>query len=186
MVSGGTATVLVVDDDEAVADVYSNQLGDRYDVLTAYDGHSALEQITEDVDVVLLDRRMHGLSGRQVLERIRQREYDCGVVMVTAVDPGFDIADMGFDDYLLKPVTRAELEAAIDETLVRIDERATVREYHAVAAKLSTLQMEKTPAELTDTERYERLQAEHDRLEARIESEEAGDSPTSDAHDSDP
>lgn len=181
MVTGGTATVLVVDDDEAVADVYSNQLGERYDVLTAYDGESALELVTNDVDVVLLDRRMHGLSGRQVLERIRQREYDCGVVMVTAVDPGFDIADMGFDEYLLKPVTHAELEAAIEETLARIDERATVREYHTVAAKLSTLQMEKTPAELANSQEFERLQARHDRLEARIEADEAADSPESDS-----
>lgn len=185
MVTGGTATVLVVDDDEAVADVYSNQLGERYDVLTAYDGESALELVTEGVDVVMLDRRMHGLSGRPVLERIRQHEYDCGVVMVTAVDPGFDIADMGFDDYLLKPVTHAELQAAIDETLVRIDERATVREYHAVAAKLSTLQMEKTPAELSDSDEYDRLQAEHDRLEARIESERGDHSTLSDAPDTD-
>ncbi|WP_246308283.1 response regulator [Halosimplex rubrum] len=178
MVRGGVATVLVVDDDEAVADVYASQLSESYDVLTAYDGESALEQVTEDVDVVLLDRRMHGLSGREVLERIRGRDIDCGVVMVTAVDPGFDIVDMGFDDYLLKPVEGAELQSVVAETVNRLDKRAVVREYHALSAKVATLRVEKNPAELEDSDEYQRLLDRLDDLEARIEA--GGDGARSD------
>ena len=122
MVPGESATVLVVDDDEAVADVYASQLSGTHEVLTAYDGETALEKITPDVDVVLLDRRMHGLSGREVLEAIRDRELTCGVVMVTAVDPGFDIVDMGFDDYLLKPVEREQLEQVVEGTIERLSQ----------------------------------------------------------------
>jgi DNA-binding response OmpR family regulator len=173
MVQGGVATVLVVDDDEAVADVYASQLSESYDVSTAYDGESALEQVTEDVDVVLLDRRMHGLSGREVLERIRGRDIDCGVVMVTAVDPGFDIVDMGFDDYLLKPVEGAQLQSVVAEAVNRLDKRAVVREYHALSAKVATLRVEKNPAELESSEEYQRLRARLDDLETRIE--DAGD-----------
>jgi DNA-binding response OmpR family regulator len=169
MVQGGVATVLVVDDDEAVADVYASQLSESYDVSTAYDGESALEQVTEDVDVVLLDRRMHGLSGREVLERIRGRDIDCGVVMVTAVDPGFDIVDMGFDDYLLKPVEGAQLQSVVAEAVNRLDKRAVVREYHALSAKVATLRVEKNPAELESSEEYQRLRARLDDLETRIE-----------------
>ncbi|WP_246022878.1 response regulator transcription factor [Halosimplex halophilum] len=169
MVRGGVATVLVVDDDEAVADVYASQLGEFYDVLTAYDGESALELVTDEVDVVLLDRRMHGLSGREVLERIRGRDIDCGVVMVTAVDPGFDIVDMGFDDYLLKPVEGPELQSVVAETVNRLDKRAVVREYHALSAKVATLRVEKNPAELEDSEEYQRLLDRLDDLESRIE-----------------
>ncbi|WP_049930577.1 response regulator transcription factor [Halosimplex carlsbadense] len=169
MVQGGVATVLVVDDDEAVADVYASQLSESYDVSTAYDGESALEQVTADVDVVLLDRRMHGLSGREVLERIRGRDIDCGVVMVTAVDPGFDIVDMGFDDYLLKPVEGAQLQSVVAEAVNRLDKRAVVREYHALSAKVATLRVEKNPAELESSEEYQRLRARLEDLEARIE-----------------
>ncbi|WP_232342934.1 response regulator transcription factor [Halosimplex litoreum] len=177
MVQGGVATVLVVDDDEAVADVYASQLSESYDVSTAYDGESALEQVTEDVDVVLLDRRMHGLSGREVLERIRGRDIDCGVVMVTAVDPGFDIVDMGFDDYLLKPVEGAQLQSVVAEAVNRLDKRAVVREYHALSAKVATLRVEKNPAELESSEEYQRLRARLDDLETRIE--DAGDTGSS-------
>lgn len=169
--------MLVVDDDEAVADVYASQLSESYDVLTAYDGESALEQVTEDVDVVLLDRRMHGLSGREVLERIRGRDIDCGVVMVTAVDPGFDIVDMGFDDYLLKPVEGAQLQSVVAEAVNRLDKRAVVREYHALSAKVATLRVEKNPAELESSREYQRLHARLETLEARIEN---GDGPGSD------
>jgi len=161
--------VLVVDDDEAVADVYASQLSESYDVLTAYDGESALERVTEDVDVVLLDRRMHGLSGREVLERIRGRDIDCGVVMVTAVDPGFDIVDMGFDDYLLKPVEGPELQSVVAETVNRLGKRAVVREYHALSAKVATLRVEKNPAELDESDEYQRLVDRLDELETRIE-----------------
>ncbi|QPV65173.1 response regulator transcription factor [Halosimplex litoreum] len=169
--------MLVVDDDEAVADVYASQLSESYDVSTAYDGESALEQVTEDVDVVLLDRRMHGLSGREVLERIRGRDIDCGVVMVTAVDPGFDIVDMGFDDYLLKPVEGAQLQSVVAEAVNRLDKRAVVREYHALSAKVATLRVEKNPAELESSEEYQRLRARLDDLETRIE--DAGDTGSS-------
>lgn len=79
--------VLVVDDEEDLANLYSQWLSDDYAVRTAYNGEQALERLDETVDVVLLDRRMPGLSGDDALNRIREREYDCRVAMVTAVDP---------------------------------------------------------------------------------------------------
>ncbi|MFB6151310.1 MAG: response regulator [Haloarculaceae archaeon] len=154
MDSGGTPTVLVVDDDEAVADVYANQLARTYDVLTAYSGESALEVVSDDVDVVLLDRRMHGLSGREVLDTVRERDLSCGVVMVTAVDPGFDIVDMGFDDYLVKPVDGEELESVVAETVDRLNRRAAVREYLALASKVATLRADRTDTELERSDEY--------------------------------
>lgn len=168
----GRKTVLVVDDDEAVADVYASQLEERYAVETAYDGQSALEKVTDDVDVVLLDRRMRGLSGRDVLEAIRDRGLTCGVVMVTAVDPGFDIVDMGFDDYLLKPVDGEELEAVVSDTIDRLGREAAVREYLALAAKLATLRVEKNPAELDASDEYHALV---DRLETLREQADIDD-----------
>ena len=171
MVSGESATVLVVDDDEAVADVYASQLSGTHEVLTAYDGETALEKITPDVDVVLLDRRMHGLSGREVLEAIRDRESTCGVVMVTAVDPGFDIVDMGFDDYLLKPVKRARLEETVAETMESLGEREAVREYRSVASKVAALRVEMNPAELEGNDEYERLLDRLRELESEVDAE---------------
>lgn len=52
------ATVLVVDDEKDLADVYAEHLKERYTVRTEYSGNEALEAMSPDVDVVLLDRRM--------------------------------------------------------------------------------------------------------------------------------
>jgi len=172
MGSGPSKTVLVVDDDEAVADVYASQLSGTYEVQTAYDGRSALDAIP-DVDVVLLDRRMDGLSGREVLERVRERDLVCGVVVVTAVDPGFDIVDMGFDNYLLKPVEREELETVVAETVDRLDHREMVREYLSVASKVATLRLEMDPAELDASDEYDELLARVERLRQRTDIDEA-------------
>jgi DNA-binding response OmpR family regulator len=177
MEAGETPTILVVDDDEAVADVYASQLSSTYRVLTAYDGETALEKVTEGIDVVLLDRRMHGLSGREVLEAIRDRNLDCGVVMVTAVDPGFDIVDMGFDDYLLKPVKRADLERTVRETLDRLGKQTVVREYLSLASKVSALRVEKNPAELEDSEEYQRLAERLRELETEVDETERVETP---------
>ena len=70
-------TILVVDDERQLADLYATWVGDDYAVRTAYDGQSALEQADEAVDVVLLDRHMPDLTGDEVLGRIRDRGLDC-------------------------------------------------------------------------------------------------------------
>lgn len=166
---GETVSVLVVDDDEAIADLYASQLSDSYDVVTAYDGETALELMTEEIDVVLLDRRMHDLSGQEVLAATRERDLTCAVVMVTAVDPDFDILEMGFDEYLLKPVKRDELQSVVSETLERLDHREAEREYLALASKLSTLRLEKNHAELESSDEYDRLVDRLEELEAEVD-----------------
>jgi len=58
----------------------------------------------DEVDAVLLDRRMPDVHGDEVLARLREEGCDCPVIMTTAVDPGMDILEMDFEDYLCKPV----------------------------------------------------------------------------------
>ncbi|MDY7082832.1 MAG: HalX domain-containing protein, partial [Halobacteria archaeon] len=117
-----------------------------------------------DVDVVFLDRRMPGMSGDEVLDGIRDRGYDCKVAMVTAVDPDFDIIDMGFDDYVVKPVTRDDLYDKVDQLLSRNDYQGKVQRYFALASKRATLQSEKTEEELKESEEYAELQEELEEL----------------------
>jgi len=110
-------TVLMVDDEKKVADAYALRLGDVADVTVAYSGEEALETVDDGPtpDVVLLDRHMPAMSGDAVLTRLRERDVESRVVMVTAVDPGLDVLDMPFDDYLSKPVERADLLAVVDQ-----------------------------------------------------------------------
>jgi DNA-binding response OmpR family regulator len=151
-------TVLLVDDERDVVDVYALAFtGGEYTVLKAYSGEEALEQV-DDADIVLLDRRMPGLSGQDVLDEIRNRGLDVRVAMVTAVDPDFDIADMDFDTYLTKPVSDDELRATVDELLTLSEYDEQVRERFAVAEKLAVLEAEKTENELNASAEYAQLQ----------------------------
>jgi DNA-binding response OmpR family regulator len=109
--------VLMVDDEKKVADAYALRLDDVADVTVAYSGEEALEAVDDGPapDVVLLDRHMPAMSGDEVLTRLRERDVESRVVMVTAVDPGLDVLDMPFDDYLSKPVERSDLLAVVDQ-----------------------------------------------------------------------
>jgi DNA-binding response OmpR family regulator len=164
-----TATVLVVDDEEEVADVYALRLRDNYETRVAYGGEDALKTIDVDVDVVLLDRRMPDRSGDEVLAEIREKGYDCRVIMLTAVDPGLDIVDMPFDDYLCKPVEKADLVSAIDQQLQiqRYDDRLS--EYFEISSKVALLESELSSQELADSEELVRLRDRAETLRGEID-----------------
>ncbi|WP_144906325.1 response regulator [Halobellus captivus] len=162
--------VLVVDDEPDLAELYASWLRDEYTVETAHDGPSALEQFDETVDVVLLDRRMPGVSGDEVLEQIRNRGTDCSVAMITAVDPDFDILELGFDAYLTKPVGETALKDVIDRLLRRSDYTDTLQTFFSKLSKREALMAEKPQFQLDADERYQRLEAEIETLRQQSES----------------
>jgi CheY-like chemotaxis protein len=99
--------VLVVEDEQSLADLYEVWLADEYDTRVVYSGEAALEGMANhDIDVVLLDRRMPGLSGDEVANRLNEDGCDAQVVMVTAVSPSPEMAALPVDDYVKKPVER--------------------------------------------------------------------------------
>jgi CheY-like chemotaxis protein len=153
-------TVLVVDDERDIADLYSTWLTEDYEARTAYGPHEALEKADEDVDVVFLDRQMPEMTGDEVLEELRRRQLDCRVVMVTAVDPDFDIVDMPFDEYLTKPVMLDDLRDATERMRTRESYDEQMQEFFALASKKATLESEKDPAELRENEEYTELDSE--------------------------
>ena len=157
-------TVLVVEDERALIELYVRWLEDDYTVLTAAGGEEALEQFSEDIDVVLLDRLMPGMSGDEVLEEIRERIPDCEVAMVTAVEPDFDVITMGFDDYLTKPVEREELLETIDRLLSRTQFDDIEQELYALSSKQAALRSSKPKEELDENEEFSELQRRIDEL----------------------
>ncbi|PSQ12069.1 hypothetical protein BRC93_03240 [Halobacteriales archaeon QS_5_70_15] len=165
---GSVARVLVVEDERALADIYASWLSERYEVSTAYDGETALGAYDESVDMVLLDRRLPGISGDEVLEYIRDAGHDCRVAMVSAVTPDFDIYGMGFDDYLVKPVSRAELLDLVERMLRVSDYDDGLGRYFALSSKLALLRSHRTEAELERSEVYTQLQAELEELDREL------------------
>lgn len=163
-------TVLVVDDDRQLADLYAAWLRGEYDVRTAYGGEEAIEAMSGAVDVALVDRLMPRIPGDEVLERIRAADkYDCRVSIVTAVEPDFDIIGMGFDEYLVKPIRRREIEAVVGSLVTRTEYDEKLREFFALASKRAALEAEKSAYELDASEAYAELTAEFERLRCDLE-----------------
>jgi CheY-like chemotaxis protein len=118
--SDGEPRVLVVDDEQNVADLYGTwvEMSSEYEVEVVYDGPEAVEAVAGDdgtaaVDAVLLDRRMPGMSGDEVLREIRDRGYDVPVAMVTAVKIEDAPLDADYQEYLTKPVMREDVSRAV-------------------------------------------------------------------------
>jgi DNA-binding response OmpR family regulator len=167
--SGDTPIVLVVEDERDLAELYATWLSSAYDVRTARDGRAALEQLDDDVRVVLLDRRMPDLSGDEVLDAIRDRELDCRVAMVTAVEPDVGVVEMRFDDYLVKPVSKEELDRTVSNLLIRNEYDDGVQELFALASKKALLESEQDHTALEGADEYQRLLSDIDELRTELD-----------------
>ena len=161
--------VLVVEDEPDLADLYATWLRDDYRVRVAYGGREALDELDDEVDVVLLDRRMPDLSGDEALEAIRDRGVECRVAMVTAVEPDFDIVEMGFDDYLVKPVSRESLKETVENLLLRNTYDDGIQELFSLASKKAILESEKDAATLEEHEEYQKLSDRVDELRSQLD-----------------
>jgi len=166
MTSTDTPVVLAVDDDEKLLETYEMWLAADYDLRTAGDGESALERLDGDVDVVLLDRLMPDLAGEDLLREIRDRDIECRVAMVTAVEPDFDIAEMPFDTYVAKAVDEATVRETVERLAARAQHDALLQEHYAVAEKLATLETRKTETELATSSAYQDLLDRFEELES--------------------
>lgn len=171
MTDSQQSTVLIVEDEPDLADTYALWLQASYAVRTAYNGSEALDQLDDTVDVTLLDRRMPDLSGGEVLSTIRDRDIDCQVAMVTAVDPDVDITEMEFDAYLVKPIGKDELDDLVERLLARSQYDDRVQELYALATKKAILDAEMTKQERAASDEYAQLEAQL--ADAREQTDEA-------------
>ena len=111
-------SLLLVEDDAAFATLLAEDLrGFDHRVTIAADGRLALEAIDRDqFDAVVMDRMMPRLDGVSVLERLRASARTLPVIMLSALgrsDEKIEGLEAGADDYLVKPVPAAELNARL-------------------------------------------------------------------------
>ncbi|MEF8843388.1 MAG: response regulator, partial [Haloarculaceae archaeon] len=169
MGEAGRPTVLVVEDEAPLVEIYARWLEGDYRVRTAQNGEVALDRLDEAVDVVLLDRLMPGMSGDEVLEAIEERGLNPRVAMVTAVEPDFDIIRMGFDDYLTKPIDREELLDTVRRLLSRESFADLERDFYALAEKQAALQSAKSAEELERSGEYADLRRRIETLNQELD-----------------
>jgi CheY-like chemotaxis protein len=109
-------TVLFVDDNEQLLDVYRLQLDAEYTVVTAESGEEALEMFSERIDFAFFDRRMPGMSGDETIRKLRERGYQTPVGVISAVEAETD-SSIPCVAYLVKPVSEDDISAVIREAL---------------------------------------------------------------------
>ncbi len=132
-------TVLVVDDEQAIADIIKFNLErEGYEVLTAKDGRDALNTLQESsVNLVLLDVMMPEMDGFTCLKEIR-KDSKVPVIMLTAKEEEVDKVlglELGADDYVVKPFSMRELIARVKANLRRREfENEENREAESITA----------------------------------------------------
>jgi EAL domain-containing protein (putative c-di-GMP-specific phosphodiesterase class I) len=114
--------VLVVDDDKQVLEVYSRVLARAsYRCIKCQTGSEALERLlSEQVDVVVTDLSMPGMSGVDFMRRARERNPDLPIMVMTgapAVDSAIQSIDVGVFRYLTKPMLPAQLVKAVGDAV---------------------------------------------------------------------
>ena len=121
---GGAMRVLVIDDEPLLAQTVQRGLElDGFTVTVAPDGVDGLTRALEErFDAIVLDIMLPGLSGYEVLRRLRAEQVWTPVLMLTAKDGSYeetDAFDLGADDYLTKPFVFAVLSARLRAFLRR-------------------------------------------------------------------
>ena len=125
-----TGKILLVDDDKSIRVTISEALESAgHTVVTAVDGEHGLEKFSEDTfDLVLLDMKMPGTDGMEVLKRIKTIEPTQPVIMITGfgtVETAVEAMKLGAVDYIQKPFTPEEIRAIVKRGLERknLDEK---------------------------------------------------------------
>jgi class 3 adenylate cyclase len=135
----GTCRILVVDDHESNRDLLSRRLvREAHVVVTAESGERALRLVEEEpFDLILLDILMPGMSGYEVLERLKgdPRHRDLPVIMISALDEIDSVVrciEAGAEDYLPKPfdpvLLRARINASLEKKRLRDREKSIMEQ----------------------------------------------------------
>ncbi len=134
------ARVLVADDEPSIRFVLREALeAEGHEVREVEDGDAALEVLTsERFDLALLDLRMPGQTGLQLLERLRAMQIETAVVIITAqntMQNAVEAMRLGALDYLVKPFSLAEATALASKALQTRALQQEVRELRREVAK---------------------------------------------------
>ncbi len=115
-------TILIVDDEKNYPPVISAILSQAgFETLTAFSGQEALGLLQEgDVDLILTDMKMPGMDGMTLLEKIRAKDSDLPVVMMTAhgtVEKAVEAMQKGADNYILKPFDNQRMVITVQKAV---------------------------------------------------------------------
>lgn len=129
------ATVLILEDEQMVADIFADYFSESYHTQYVPTGTEALEAYTADTDLVIIDRKLGGMSGDTVADRIRAEHEQQLLLCVSGVEPDNGIYEQAYDDYIHKPVEETEMRARVELLLNRAELNSTARTYLSLRSK---------------------------------------------------
>ena len=118
--------ILIVDDEPDIRAILRYNLEkEGFAITEAVDGNDALDKLSKDLDLAILDIMMPGKDGYDVCRKIREQGNTLPIVFLTAMDREFDEVkglEVGADDYVRKPFSPKMLIARINAIFRRIDQ----------------------------------------------------------------
>ena len=118
--------ILIVDDEPDIREILRYNLEKAgFNITEAVNGDDALDKVSKDLDLAILDIMMPGRDGYEVCRKIREQGNTVPIVFLTAMDREFDEVrglEVGADDYVRKPFSPRMLIARINAILRRVDQ----------------------------------------------------------------
>ncbi|MDR1380820.1 MAG: response regulator transcription factor [Tannerella sp.] len=115
--------ILIVDDDPNICEILSyNLTGEGYETVPAHSAEEALEKLSSDFSLILLDIMMGGMSGYQLARTLRSMDNGIPIIFLTARNTENDMLtgfSVGGDDYISKPFSLKEVSARVKAILKR-------------------------------------------------------------------
>ena len=146
--------ILIVEDEESVLDPLELLLTkEGFSIETARDGREALEKFAKtNPDLILLDLMLPEISGTEVCRQIRVKSQ-VPIIMLTAKDTEVDKVvglELGADDYVVKPYSKAELVARIKAVLRRKGSDSTNEQSGSITAGPVVIDVERHQVSIND------------------------------------
>ena len=114
-------TILIVDDDKSIRYSLKRMMEGKYSILTAQNGEEALERVKESFpDLILMDIKMPGRSGIDVLREIKLIDPKSPVIIMTAygtTETAIEAMKYGAFDYILKPFPIPQMKGLVEKAL---------------------------------------------------------------------
>ena len=114
-------TIMIVDDDEGIRDTLEAILRQQYNIIKVGDGETALRTIAEkEINVILLDIRLPGIDGLEVLRLVKERYENVDIIVITAVrdiDTAIKAIKLGAYHFITKEFDYDEVHALVNKVL---------------------------------------------------------------------
>lgn len=138
-------SILVVDDKIGPREALRMILKNKYEIVTAGDGDTALEYIgSKEFYVAIVDIKMAGMDGLQLLKKIKEKKPDIEVILMTAyasVDTAKNALRYGALDYLIKPFDHRDVTDIVEKGVTKrrdqLKTRLEIERLHIATSELS-------------------------------------------------